>query len=229
MSLPTLVDASRSRSFHPLLPAVAGWIRKISVAKFDRVITRFSGSYLDTDSMPPVDGFLYRLCVYGYCSPEVFMRMAVYLSRYMHSTGQLLTQQNVHRMIIAAFLLAVKQQDDHNYTNAYYARVAGITLQEINGLECAFLIGVDWELEVTYATYTATLRCLECSAYDPHGAMAQGIVGHAIQPVSAFGHAKVRPLRQPSSAESSVGPIDSSEGDGSPWKVRVDACRKIPC
>jgi Cyclin len=61
----------------------------------------------------------------------------------------LLTELNVHRVIITAILLAAKFFDDAYYNNAYYAKVGGVHTSEINGLESDFLFRINFSLYVT--------------------------------------------------------------------------------
>jgi Cyclin len=61
----------------------------------------------------------------------------------------LLTELNVHRVVITSILLAAKFFDDAYYNNAYYAKVGGVLVSEINGLEVDFLFRINFSLHVT--------------------------------------------------------------------------------
>ena len=60
----------------------------------------------------------------------------------------MLTELNVHRVVITAVLLAAKFFDDAYYNNAYYAKVGGVLVSEMNGLEVDFLFRVNFSLHV---------------------------------------------------------------------------------
>jgi hypothetical protein len=60
----------------------------------------------------------------------------------------LLTELNVHRVVITAVLLAAKFFDDAYYNNAYYAKVGGVLVSEMNGLEVDFLFRINFTLHV---------------------------------------------------------------------------------
>jgi hypothetical protein len=47
----------------------------------------------------------------------------------------LLTEFNIHRIILSAVVLAIKYNEDDYYSNEFYAKVGGVSLQEINSLE----------------------------------------------------------------------------------------------
>ena len=59
-----------------------------------------------------------------------------------------MTELNVHRVVICAVLLAAKFFDDAYYNNAYYAKVGGVLVSEINGLEVDFLFRINFSLHV---------------------------------------------------------------------------------
>ena len=51
-------------------------------------------------------------------------------------------------MVITAILLAAKFFDDAYYNNAYYAKVGGVLVSELNGLEVDFLFRINFSLHV---------------------------------------------------------------------------------
>jgi len=72
----------------------------------------------------------------------------------------LLTELNVHRVVITGVLLAAKFFDDAYYNNAYYAKVGGVLVAEMNSLEVEFLFRINFSLHVTpdvYSKYHAEL------------------------------------------------------------------------
>lgn len=56
---------------------------------------------------------------------------------------------NIHRLIIAAVTVSTKFISDFFYSNARYARVGGISLQELNHLELQFLVLCDFKLIIS--------------------------------------------------------------------------------
>jgi hypothetical protein len=56
---------------------------------------------------------------------------------------------NVHRVVVTAVLLAAKFFDDAYYNNAYYAKVGGVLVHEMNGLEVDFLFRINFSLHAT--------------------------------------------------------------------------------
>ncbi|KAI8926725.1 cyclin-domain-containing protein [Entophlyctis helioformis] len=56
---------------------------------------------------------------------------------------------NVHRLLIAGSMIAVKFLSDVFYTNSHMAKVGGLPVQELNRLEIEFLLFNDFNLNVT--------------------------------------------------------------------------------
>jgi Cyclin len=70
----------------------------------------------------------------------------IYIDRLIQRNNFLLTELNVHRVVITSVLLAAKFFDDAYYNNAYYAKVGGVLVNEINGLEVDYLFRINFSL-----------------------------------------------------------------------------------
>lgn len=95
-----------------------------------------------------VEAYLERIHNYASCSNECFILALIYVDRLIERNNFLLTELNVHRVIITAILLAAKFFDDAYYNNAYYAKVGGVLVTELNGLEVDFLFRINFSLHV---------------------------------------------------------------------------------
>jgi hypothetical protein len=70
---------------------------------------------------------------------------------------------NVHRVVITAILLAAKFFDDAYYNNAYYAKVGGVLVSELNSLEVEFLFRINFSLRVAPDVFEK--YCAELSSH----------------------------------------------------------------
>ncbi|KFK27916.1 hypothetical protein AALP_AA8G446900 [Arabis alpina] len=61
--------------------------------------------------------------------------------------------ERIFKLIITSVLVAAKFMDDLSYNNGYYAKVGGISIEEMNVLELDFLFGIGFELNVTVSTF----------------------------------------------------------------------------
>lgn len=97
----------------------------------------------------PSSRYSSRIHKYASCSNECFILALIYIDRLIQRNNFLLTELNVHRVVITAVLLAAKFFDDAYYNNAYYAKVGGVLVSEMNGLEVDFLFRINFSLHVT--------------------------------------------------------------------------------
>lgn len=93
--------------------------------------------------------YLERIHKYASCSTECFILALIYIDRLIQRNSFILSELNVHRVVITAVLLAAKFFDDAYYNNAYYAKVGGVQISEMNSLEVEFLFRINFSLYVT--------------------------------------------------------------------------------
>jgi len=104
-------------------------------------------THLSRRSRPTFSSF--RIQKFACCSNECFILALIYIDRLIQRNNFLLTELNVHRVVITAVLLAAKFFDDAYYNNAYYSKVGGVLVAEMNGLEVDFLFRINFSLHVT--------------------------------------------------------------------------------
>ena len=133
----------------------------------------------------------HRIHKYASCSNECFILALIYIDRLIQRNNFLLTDLNVHRVVITAILLAAKFFDDAYYNNAYYAKVGGVLVSEMNGLEVDFLFRINFSLHVTpelFHKYREELVSHSCGALSDNQPEAlssfsiQTVGGHVTRP-----------------------------------------------
>ncbi|KAL2892579.1 Cyclin-U4-1 [Bienertia sinuspersici] len=98
--------------------------------------------------------YLERIFKYANCSPSCFVVAYVYLDRFTQRQPLLpINSYNVHRLLITSVMISAKFMDDMYYNNAYYAKIGGISITEMNFLEVDFLFGLGFHLNVTPSTF----------------------------------------------------------------------------
>ncbi|CAG8456382.1 4919_t:CDS:2 [Ambispora gerdemannii] len=99
---------------------------------------------------PPIisiEDYLRRIIRYTSVERACLLIILIYIDRVCerHRTFTI-SSLTVHRFIIAAITVSSKALCDSYCTNSHYARVGGITTQELNNLELEFLSLIDWYL-----------------------------------------------------------------------------------
>ena len=111
------------------------------------------------DNIPdiPLLEYVTRCGAYFNCSSSCFVVTCMYIDRLRSYNDHLVIHShNVHRIFLTALVLACKYVDDRVYTNRYYARCGGLTLQILNESEILFLemfhfdLGVEIEMFEMY-------------------------------------------------------------------------------
>ncbi|KAI8891026.1 cyclin-domain-containing protein [Backusella circina FSU 941] len=94
--------------------------------------------------------YLRRIVKYTSVEKSCLLILLIYIDRvcelHPHFTVSSLT---VHRFLITAVTVSSKALCDSYCTNSHYAKVGGISTQEINALEIEFLTLIDWHLAST--------------------------------------------------------------------------------
>lgn len=120
-------------------------------SKNKEVVTIFHSSKSPSLS---IRQFIERIFKYSSCSPSCFVVAYIYLDRFLQRINGCLTRLNVHRLLITSFLVAAKFVEDECYNNAYYAKIGGISVAEMNKLEMNFLFTLEFKLHVTTEVFT---------------------------------------------------------------------------
>jgi len=111
----------------------------------------------------PAADYLDRIMRYGRCSPSCAVVALIYLQRVKTKiTGACVTSRNLQRLLLVALLLANKFLDDLYFSNKHWAKIGGLSLQEVNALELSVLRTLDWRMAVTREDYLAYLEELGC-------------------------------------------------------------------
>jgi len=149
----------------------SNYIVPVLASVLNQLIARNDKMPINPESMtrfhafkPPsitVQNYLNRVVKYVACSTECFIMALIYIDRIIQrNTCFIITSLNVHRLLITSVMLAMKFFEDSYYTNAYYAKVGGVSCSEMNALELDFLFLIDFSLNVTpdlFSRYRAEL------------------------------------------------------------------------
>lgn len=89
--------------------------------------------------------YLKRISNFFACSEECYVMALVYIDRITNSKcGVTVCNRSAHRLLLVAMMLAAKIQDDFSYSSTYYARVGGMSVEELNVMEIEFLKLLNW-------------------------------------------------------------------------------------
>jgi hypothetical protein len=115
-----------------------------------------------------IRSYVGRLCKYAQCSPTAFVVALVYMRRLASCDPTLvLSQYNLHRLLITSLCVGAKFLDDRCFSNAHYARVGGIpSVKEMNRLELHVMKILDFRMFVSSTEFAVTQKEVLLLAYD---------------------------------------------------------------
>lgn len=130
---------------------VAETLHQLSALPLHRSKTCF-----DSESPPPIGLFDYveRLWKHMDCSIQCFVIGISYIRRILEThSGIRVGLLNVHTLTLSSLVVAAKFHDDSFRTNAYYARVGGVSATSLHDLETAFIKLLGWRAAITKESF----------------------------------------------------------------------------
>jgi hypothetical protein len=93
--------------------------------------------------------YLEHLHNYIKTNSSTIIVMLIYIERLCKTCKFKLTYYNIHKIILAAFLVAIKYNEDEYYSTNFYSKIGGVTKAEIINLEYSFVSFINFDLFIT--------------------------------------------------------------------------------
>ena len=100
-----------------------------------------------------IKDFIDRLLKYSKTFHEIAVIIFIYIDKICNKLKINLNYYNIHKLIIAAFIVAIKFHEDKYYSMSYYAKLGGISTKEAIKLEYEFISLIDFKLFVEQKVY----------------------------------------------------------------------------
>ena len=135
-------------------------------SKFNKDENLFLVKSFTTKKRPNISiyDFLKRLYKYSKVSENILILVLIYIDRLCRNRKICLNYFNIHKLIIASFVTAIKFNSDEYYSLEIYAKLGGISQKEIVSLEYEFIALLDFKLfveEKLFYKYNNNLRNAE--------------------------------------------------------------------
>jgi len=148
-SRPRLLEQLVARPGSDLLSGLAAVYKSVSTVVAAPAAQKGSCFQAVREPPMPVLGYLTRLRTYCQCSDACFVASLVLIDRAVRlRPGFEVSNLTIHRLLAASVVIGAKFLDDVYYSNAYYAKVCGLSVRELNSLEAALLRLVDWRVAI---------------------------------------------------------------------------------
>ena len=95
-----------------------------------------------------IKDYLFRLSKHAKVNESTIILILIYIDRICNINHFFLTYYNIHKMILAAFILSIKFNEEIYYSMIFYSKLGGVSLSKLKNLESEFLILIKYKLFV---------------------------------------------------------------------------------
>ena len=95
-----------------------------------------------------IKDYLTRLYKYSKINNSTIVLILIYIDKICNINNFKLSYFNIHKLILASMLVAIKYNEDENYSLSFYAKLGGVSKNELSNLEYQFLVLIRFELFV---------------------------------------------------------------------------------
>ena len=110
-----------------------------------------------TASKVTLQHYFHRIKKYAKIEKSTLIIILIYADRICTNSGIILNPHNIHKIILGCLLLAIKYNEDVYFTNEHYAKVGGVSIEELNNLEY-FSIQLNFDLFISEDIYKKYLN-----------------------------------------------------------------------
>ena len=97
--------------------------------------------------------FIIRLAKYVKIHDSTMIITLIYIDRMCNSNNITITYNNVFQLVLTSLLIAIKYNEDKNFSFKYYATLGGVTASELKILEKKFLYLINYNLYVDQRSF----------------------------------------------------------------------------
>ena len=116
---------------------------KIKKSNKNFIIRSFTNKFIPSIS---IKDYILRLAKHSKVNESKIIIVLIYIDRICNINHLNLTYYNIHKLILASFILAIKYNEENYYSMAFYSKIGGISLSELNNLEFECLILIRYNL-----------------------------------------------------------------------------------
>ncbi|XP_073023200.1 cyclin-U2-1 [Primulina eburnea] len=153
----------------PLVVSVLASLIERTMARNERIAknrtwTLSKTRVFDCGEVPDmsIQAYLERIYRYTRAGSSVYVVAYIYIDRLCQLYPEFrIGSRNVHRLLVTTIMVASKYVEDMNYRNSYFARVGGLSTEEMNTLEFEFLFLMKFKLHVNVSVFESYCSHLE--------------------------------------------------------------------
>ncbi len=100
-----------------------------------------------------IQHYLERILKYTSLEDSTLILSLIYIDRICEIDGFKLNKLNIHRLILTSIIMAIKYNEDDFYDNTFYAKVCGVSFEDLRDLEEEFVKKINYTFFVKEDVY----------------------------------------------------------------------------
>ena len=100
-----------------------------------------------------IKDYLIRLYKYSKINNSTIILILIYIDKICNLNKFKLSYYNIHKLILASMLISIKYNEDEYYSLNFYAKMGGVSINELSNLEYQFLVLINFDLFVDEALF----------------------------------------------------------------------------
>ena len=92
-----------------------------------------------------IKDYLTRLYKYSKINNSTIVLILIYIDKICNFNNFKISYFNIHKLILASMLIAIKYNEDENYSLSFYSKLGGVSKNELSNLEYQFLVLIHCE------------------------------------------------------------------------------------
>ena len=100
-----------------------------------------------------LEDYLKRIVKYANVEISTLICSVMYIDKMCEKNNYILCFNNIHRLLLTAVVISSKFNEDSHYNNRYYAKIGGITIDEMNDLELLMCSYLDFKIFILPENY----------------------------------------------------------------------------
>ena len=95
-----------------------------------------------------IEDYFNRLVKFSKMEKSTLLLTFIYIKRFIEKEKYIIAFNNIFRLIISCSILAIKFNEKRAFKNSFYAKIAGLELEDLNNLEYNVFYRLDFNLRV---------------------------------------------------------------------------------
>ena len=135
---------------------------------YKKLLKKQSKSIFNMNKIPKITvlEYLHRINQFTELERSTLICTLIYLDRITKSNLIILTEYNVYRLLLMSIIVSIKYNEDVNFLNDYYCKIAGLNLKEFNKIEAEYVYCINFNFFIKDNEFQTYKKYLENYCYN---------------------------------------------------------------